>query len=217
MRSTKEALMANTTPRSARRAAALLAIALVTGAALSGCGSSAPATATTTAQASTKHPSTSTASATTRHRRSNPHPYGYGRVAFARCMRLHGVSSFSDSGVGNNVVHLNPSAPGFRSAATACSKLVPGVLPATPGSTTHPTPQTLDKLVRIAKCMRAHGVPQFPDPRASVPANPAQDGIQEVTDFDGAILLFPSSINLQAPAYRQALTACGAPPLGLPH
>ena len=57
--------------------------------------------------------------------------------------------------------------------------------------------------------------PQFPDPRTTVPSNPA--GIREITDFDGAILLFPASINLQAPAYKQALTACGAPPLGLPH
>ena len=39
----------------------------------------------------------------------------------------------------------------------------------------------------------------------------------EITDFDGAILLFPSTINLYSPAYRQALAACGAPPLGLPH
>jgi hypothetical protein len=38
-----------------------------------------------------------------------------------------------------------------------------------------------------------------------------------ITDFDGAILLFPTTLNLQAPAYREALTACAAPPLGLPH
>ena len=72
------------------------------------------------------------------------------------------------------------------------------------------------KLVRIASCMRRHGVPQFPDPQTTVPAHPTGK-YQEITDFDSAILLFPSSINLQAPAYRQALTACGAPPLGLPH
>ena len=71
------------------------------------------------------------------------------------------------------------------------------------------------KLVTIARCMRQHGVPQFPDPRTSVPSNPS--GFREITDFDGAILLFPSTIDMQAPAYRQALTACGAPPLGLPH
>ena len=63
--------------------------------------------------------------------------------------------------------------------------------------------------------MRQHGVPQFPDSRTSVPSNPT--GVQEITDFDDAILLFPSTINPQAPAYKQALTACGAPPLGLPH
>ena len=71
------------------------------------------------------------------------------------------------------------------------------------------------KLRTIAVCMRQHGVPQFPDPRTSVPINPS--GIQEITDFDGVILLFPSTMNLQAPAYQQALKACGAPPLGLPH
>ena len=89
--------------------------------------------------------------------------------------------------------------------------------PPGPGSTTHPSAQTLAKLRRIAVCIRQHGVPQFPDPRTSVPANPLQDGITQITDFDGAILLFPGTIDMQAPAYRQALAACGAPPLGLPH
>ena len=87
--------------------------------------------------------------------------------------------------------------------------------PPGPGTTTHPSAQTLSKLLRIAECLRRHGVHQFPDPQTFVPSNIA--GTDEITDFDGAILLFPTTINLQAPAYRQALTACGAPPLGLPH
>jgi hypothetical protein len=193
----------------------LAVIALVIGVALAGCGGSSPTT-TTSASASTALASTGrTATTTTVRRHTNPHPYGSGRLGFARCMRANGVGTFSDSGA---AVHLDPSAPGFRTAVAKCSKLVPGgMVPAVPGSNTHPSPRTLDKLVRIAKCMRAHGVPQFPDPRTSVPANPMQDGIQEVTDYDGAILLFPASLNLQAPAYRQALTDCGSPPLGLPH
>ncbi len=65
--------------------------------------------------------------------------------------------------------------------------------------------------------MRQHGAPQFPDPRTSVQSNPVASGTGVITDFDGAILVFPSTINLQSPAYRQALTACGAPPLGLRH
>ncbi len=63
--------------------------------------------------------------------------------------------------------------------------------------------------------MRQHGISQFPDPRTSVPVNLA--GITDITDFDGVILLYPATFNLQAPAYKQALAACGAPPLGLPH
>jgi hypothetical protein len=73
------------------------------------------------------------------------------------------------------------------------------------------------KLLRVARCMRAQGVHQFPDPLYNRPAHLNPDEYQEITDFDGAFLLFPTSMNLQAPAYRQALTACGAPPLGLPH
>jgi hypothetical protein len=65
---------------------------------------------------------------------------------------------------------------------------------------------------------RQRGVPQFPDPRTSVPPTPGglREGFGEITDFDGAILVSPATINLQAPAYKQALTACRAPPLGLP-
>ncbi len=36
---------------------------------------------------------------------------------------------------------------------------------------THPSAQTLAKLLRIAVCMRQHGVSQFPDPRTTVPSN----------------------------------------------
>jgi hypothetical protein len=50
-----------------------------------------------------------------------------------------------------------------------------------------------------------------------MPAGPPAAGIQEVTDYDDAILLFPTGLDMHAPAYKQALTACGAPPLGLPH
>jgi hypothetical protein len=142
-----------------------------------------------------------------------------GALRFATCMRANGVSSFPDPAAGGGVqfpipAGTNPEAPAFQAARAKCQKYLGGGLPG-PGSTTHPSAQTLSKLVRIARCMRAHGVPQFPDPQTSVPSNPV--GIAEITDFDGAILLFPATLNMQAPAYRQALTACGAPPLGLRH
>ncbi len=35
-------------------------------------------------------------------------------------------------------------------------------------------------------------------------------GYGVITDYDGAILLFPSTIDMQSPAYTQAVAACGA-------
>jgi hypothetical protein len=134
-------------------------------------------------------------------------------------MRANGVPNFPDPEPGGGVAlpaGTNPSSPAFGAAQAKCQKLT-GSGPPGPGSSTHPSAQTLAKLLKIARCMRQHGVPQFPDPQTSIPSNPAAAGIREITDFDDAILLFPATINMQAPAYRQALTACGAPPLGLPH
>jgi hypothetical protein len=130
-------------------------------------------------------------------------------------MRANGVPNFPDPNPGGD---FNLSAesdlltPAFEAAQTKCQKLLPsGNLP------THPSEQTLVKLLKIARCMRQHGVPEFPDPQTTLPSKTAAVGGEEITDFDGAILVFPSTINPQAPAYKQALTACGAPPLGLPH
>lgn len=142
-------------------------------------------------------------------------------LAFAKCVRANGVPNFPDPTAGRGLLFdttgVNGGAPAVSKALAKCKRLLPsGGLPG-PGSTSHPSPQTLAKLVKIARCMRQHGISQFPDPTTTVPSNPSSAGIREVTDFDGAILLFPSTIDMQAAAYKQALTACGAPPLGLPH
>jgi hypothetical protein len=216
------------------RAGLLVVAALLSGVAMAGCGgsSSSPAAATvrlatTPASATPSSGSATTAgssiaarSGTTGSGSTAPVTYGSGPLAFAKCMRANGVPSFPDPNPGRGALFslngINPSAPAFKQAQAKCQKLMGGGPPG-PGSTTHPSAQTMGKLRKIAVCMRQHGVPQFPDPRTTVPSNPAAAGIQEITDFDGAILLFPSTINLQAPAYRPALAACGAPPLGLPH
>jgi hypothetical protein len=201
-------------------AAALLSVVLVAGcggssSSLTSSASSAASGSATTAGSSTAAgagigSSGSTASASS----------GSGPLAYSRCMRTNGVPNFPDPNPGGGFdlgAGIDPSSPAFKAAQAKCQKnLQGGGLPG-PGTTTHPSPQTLAKLVKIAQCMRQHGVPQFPDPVTSVPSNPLGSGIREVTDFDGAILLFPSTINMQSPAYKQALTRCGAPPLGLPH
>jgi hypothetical protein len=146
---------------------------------------------------------------------------GGSALAFAKCMRASGVPNFPDPNPGGGVLYVIPAGsnaaatPAFKAAQAKCKGLVPDGGPPGAGADTHPSERTLAKLLKIAQCMRRHGVPQFPDPETSVPSNPS--AVQEITDFDGAILVFPSTINRQSPAYRQALTACGAPPLGLHH
>jgi hypothetical protein len=214
------------------RSRLLVAAAVLSGLLLAGCGGSSHSPTAGGSGANTTGPSTAVSLGTTttgassstasRGEAASAGSTGSGAgdpaLAFAECMRANGVPNFPDPQPGRGALFslsgINPAAPAFRAAQAKCRKFMGGG-PPVPGSTTHPSAQTMSKLRRIAVCMRQHGVPQFPDPRTTVPSNPA--GFLEITDFDGAILLFPSTINLQAPAYRQALTACGAPPLGLPH
>jgi len=198
----------------------LLAAALLGGVLVTGCGGNASTTTSRTA-ANLAAATTTGASATTGGATSPglpPGPPAGSELAFARCMRANGVPNFPDPIPGRGLrfssAGIDPAAPAFRAAQSKCRNFLPAGLPG-PGTQTHPSAQTLARLVRIARCMRDHGVPQFPDPRTSVPSNTA--GIAEITDFDGVILLLPATLNLQAPAYKQALAQCHAPPLGLPH
>ena len=53
--------------------------------------------------------------------------------------------------------------------------------------------------VTLAKCMRGHGVPQFPDPGGPRPAGSS-------ISILGAAL--PPTINIKSPAFRSALNTC---------
>ena len=203
------------------RARLLAAATLVSGVLVAGCGgSSHRPTAASVGAATTSRLTTAAGGGAASSRSTAQSASGSEPLAFAKCMRANGVPNFPDPKAGGGFqipAGVSPAAPAFKAAQAKCQKLMGGAAggPFSPGATTHPSAQTLAKLVKIAQCMRQHSVPQFPDPRTSVPSNPT--GYQQITDFDGAILLFPSTINLAAPAYKQALTACGAPPLGLPH
>jgi hypothetical protein len=127
-------------------------------------------------------------------------------------MRANGVPNFPDPQPGRGFLFstsgLNLGAPAARAAQVKCQKLMGGGPPG-PGSTTHPSAQTVAKLVRIADCMRRHGVPDFPDPTTTVPLDPFASGAGVITDYDGAILLFPSTLDMHSPAYLRATSACG--------
>jgi hypothetical protein len=202
-----------------RRAWRLAAAMLASGVMVAGCGASSHTPTTTAVGGATTSSTDATGGGAPS---SGPTAAGAGSpgVAFAACMRSSGVPNFPDPSPGGGLLFrvtagIDRSSPAFRAAQAKCRKLLPGGGPPGPGSATHPSAQTLAKLLKIAQCMRQHGISQFPDPRTSIPLNPA--AYREVTDFDGAILLFPSTIDMQSPTYRQDLAACGAPPLGLQH
>ena len=134
-------------------------------------------------------------------------------IAFAKCMRSSGVPNFPDpNGSGGFPVHagMDRSSPLFKAAQAKCHKL----LPEGPGSGPPPSPQTLARFLNIARCMRAHGIPEFPDPRTSLPSNlrPAAGASRFViSDIEGVILLFPTSIDQQSPVFTRAAAACAFP------
>jgi hypothetical protein len=135
-------------------------------------------------------------------------------IAFAKCMRASGVPGFPDpSGSGGFILHagVDRSSPLFKAAQAKCQKLLPGGGPPGPGSTTNPSPRTLAHMLRIARCMRQHGVHDFPDPRTSVPSNPFGSGTGVISDIEGVILVFPSTIDQQSPQFTRAAAVCAFP------
>jgi hypothetical protein len=148
-------------PHRARTAAGIVATALPSVLSLAACGGghSGPAVAS---EGSTSAAQPASGSSTSN---SSSSPVRQA-LAFARCMRLHGVSDFPDpNGSGNfppSVKQISLSNPHqFQGARTACSDLLPN-------GGNGPTPaqwqQILGTMVEFAQCMRHHGVPNWPDP-----------------------------------------------------
>ncbi|HSY38979.1 MAG TPA: hypothetical protein VLA79_05605 [Polyangia bacterium] len=94
-------------------------------------------------------------------------------LEFAGCMRANGVPHFPDPKSGGGFLFhtgtgVDPSSPAFKAAQAQCKKL----LPPGPGSGSPPSAKTLAHFLTVARCMRQHGVPEFPDPRTTTPSNP---------------------------------------------
>lgn len=79
-------------------------------------------------------------------------------LAFAQCMRAHGVPGFPDLSNGQfNLTGINQNSPQFLHAAGICGR--------SGGNTgASQQAQTVTQALRFARCMRAHGVANFPDP-----------------------------------------------------
>jgi hypothetical protein len=81
-------------------------------------------------------------------------------LAFSRCMRAHGVPSFPDPNSNGQLSTkgIDTKSPQVRSAVGDCQSLLPGQNPAAQVA------QAGTQALRFSRCMRAHGVPNFPDP-----------------------------------------------------
>jgi hypothetical protein len=92
-------------------------------------------------------------------------------VAYSQCMRTHGVPEFPEPTEGKLLVHrsdhnghvtgINPESAQFQAAEKACEKLAPNGGKA-PSAAEQAKMQ--ESALNFSKCMRSHGVPNFPDP-----------------------------------------------------
>jgi hypothetical protein len=88
-----------------------------------------------------------------------------GPLAFSQCMRAHGITNFPDPGrngaiqvQGGPSGGLDPNSSQFQAAQQACQSLIGG-------KNTGPLRgQHRDEALRFSRCMRAHGIKDFPDP-----------------------------------------------------
>ncbi|MEV4257594.1 hypothetical protein AB0J52_30925 [Spirillospora sp. NPDC049652] len=102
-----------------------------------------------------------------------------GLLKYSKCMRSHGVSNFPDPVLGKGL-QVDGNAVGgdtatYRSADGACKSLLPA------GGGDHPAEDRAMGL-KHSQCMRAHGVPKFPDPNPNGGANLDGDKIGMTPD-----------------------------------
>jgi hypothetical protein len=120
-----------------------------------------------------------------------------GMLGFSRCMRSHGVPNFPDTNSSgalpkSQVDQLVASSPQFPPAHRACEHLLPnGGQP-----TQAQVQQAWNDMRNFARCMRSHGVPNWPDPAAT--------SQQDQRPF----FYVPDSIDPNAPQITTKIRAC---------
>jgi hypothetical protein len=84
-------------------------------------------------------------------------------LAYSHCMRDHGIWDFPDpdanGGIDMSGSDLDPDSPQFQAAQEACKSLLP--------ARSTDQSDTYEQALRFAKCMRDHGISDFPDPEAN--------------------------------------------------
>jgi hypothetical protein len=141
-------------PHAGRRAA-LLAITAGVALLTAACGGSPPSAAAGSSSAAAGGSSTSTSPT------SSADAAGNQLLAFAQCMRSHGVTDYPDSGdvTAAPGSDLDPSNPTYQTARQACEYLHPTI-----HQNHSQAAQSLATGLNFSKCMRKHGITNYPDP-----------------------------------------------------
>jgi hypothetical protein len=90
-------------------------------------------------------------------------------------MRSHGVSQYPDPGSSGEIPKVSPQQLGvsssqFQSAQNDCQHLLPNGGQSSQAS----DQQMMNAMYQFARCVRSHGVPNWPDPLAE--SDPGQPG-----------------------------------------
>ncbi len=126
-------------------------------------------------------------------------------LRFAQCMRSHGVPNFPDptggridlqvqkSPNGTSVNGVDVNGPAFNSAMQACRSYLPsgGRLSAAAAA------KAKSQALAMARCMRSHGVPNFPDPQ-----------FQNVPGGGIGVKIAGAGIDPTSPQFQVAQKAC---------
>jgi hypothetical protein len=116
-----------------------------------------------------------------------------GAVAYAGCMRSHGVPNFPDASAGGGFAipaGLSIQSPAYTAARQLCTKLLPG-----PVARHALSEADQRQLVAAAKCMRRHGTDI---------ADPTFNGPYITLDV-------PGQTTIQSPVFKRAEQACHYP------
>jgi hypothetical protein len=128
-------------------------------------------------------------------------------LQFAACMRSHGVSNFPDPTGGQldlrvqqtpdstSVNGVQVNGPAFKSALKSCQSDLPNGGHPTAAQTAKQRAQAL----AMSRCMRTHGVPNFPDPTFRAGPNGGV-GVQ----------IGGPGLNPSSPAFQAAAKKCGS-------
>jgi hypothetical protein len=132
--------------------------------------------------------------------------------AAAQCLRDHGIPNYEDPVVGPGQVvytdqrNLQKVGGAVVQAATGACRALIGQANFDPNQRPHPPAQMVRDGVLEAQCFRAHGLPNWPDPKPTDTFDPGH-GFQ-VTDaaFAGAV---PTGANPKASSvFQHAIQAC---------